>query len=73
MSDFFASGGPGYIANNATSVCEYCAYKVGNQFYEPLGLMFENRWRDLGILAAFIGSNLVLLFIGSRYLNFNRR
>ena len=73
MSDFFANGGPGYIADNATSMCEYCAYKVGNQFYEPLDLSFDHRWRDLGILAAFIGSNLILLFIGSRYLNFNRR
>lgn len=73
MSAFFAKGGPGYIANNATDMCEYCAYKVGDQFYEPLGFRFENRWRDLGILSAFIGSNLILLFIGSRYLNFNRR
>lgn len=63
MSSFFASGGPGYIANNATQNCEYCAYKVGDQFYEPLGYSFANRWRDLGVLAAFIGSNLILLFI----------
>jgi ABC-type multidrug transport system permease subunit len=73
MSDFFASGGPGYIADNSTSECQYCAYSVGNQFYEPLGIDFDTRWRDFGILTAFIGSNLFLLFIGSRYLNFNRR
>jgi len=73
MADFFANGGPGYILNNATSNCEYCAYSVGDQFYEPLGISFAYRWRDLGILASFIGSNLILLFIGSRYLNFNRR
>ena len=73
MSDFFANGAPGYILNNATDFCQYCAYKVGDQFYEPLGYEFKNRWRDLGILAAFIGSNLILLFIGARFLNFNRR
>lgn len=73
MSAFFAAGGPGYIANNATSDCSYCAYSVGDQFYEPLGISWNTRWRDLGIFAAFIGSNLILLFIGSRYLNFNRR
>ncbi|KAL2354654.1 ATP-binding cassette transporter ABC2 [Cryomyces antarcticus] len=75
MSAFFqgAMPGPGYITNNSTSDCSYCAYSVGDQFYEPLGFTFNNRWRDLGILAAFIGSNLVLLFVGSRYLNFNRR
>ncbi|KAL2067220.1 hypothetical protein VTL71DRAFT_1644, partial [Oculimacula yallundae] len=73
MSDFFTAGGPGYIVSNATTACEYCAYKVGDQFYSGLGFDFSNRWRDLGILIAFIGSNLVFLFLGSRYLNFNRR
>ncbi|KAF2208392.1 hypothetical protein CERZMDRAFT_101459 [Cercospora zeae-maydis SCOH1-5] len=73
MANFFSAGGPGYIVDNSTSDCGYCAYSVGNQFYEPLGISFDNRWRDLGILCAFIGSNLFLLFIGSRYLNFNRR
>ena len=48
MSNFFASGGPGYLAENATEACRYCAYKVGEQFYEPLGLSYDNRWRDLG-------------------------
>lgn len=73
MSDFFAAGGAGYLANNQTSDCSYCAYSVGDQFYEPLGISFSTRWRDFGIFTAFIGSNLILLFIGSRYLNFNRR
>lgn len=73
MSEFFQRGGPGYLASNATDICEYCAYRVGDQFYNTLQLSFGHRWRDLGIFAAFIGSNLILLFIGSRYLNFNRR
>jgi ATP-binding cassette, subfamily G (WHITE), member 2, SNQ2 len=38
--------------------------KVGDQFYQGLGFQFDNRWRDLGILAAFIGSNLIFLFLG---------
>jgi ATP-binding cassette subfamily G (WHITE) protein 2 (SNQ2) len=66
MTKFFESGGPGYIAKNATDTCQYCAYKVGDQFYEPLGFTFDHRWRDLGIFTAFIGSNLILLFIGVR-------
>lgn len=74
MRNFFASGGPGYIVDNSTmGTCGYCAYSVGDQFFEPLGITFGHRWRDFGILTAFIGSNLVLLFLGSRYLNFNRR
>ncbi|KAH8903496.1 hypothetical protein BR93DRAFT_189438 [Coniochaeta sp. PMI_546] len=73
MARFFGSGGAGYLVDNATSACEYCAYKVGDQFYEPLGFAFENRWRDLGIYIAFVGSNLIILFAASRFLNFNRR
>jgi ABC-type multidrug transport system ATPase subunit/ABC-type multidrug transport system permease subunit len=73
MEPFFANGGNGYLVNNATSTCEYCAYSVGDQFYVPLGMSFSHRWRELGILAAFIGSNLIILFLGSRFLNFNKR
>ena len=65
MEPFFAAGGLGYIADNSsTTKCDYCAYRVGDQFYEAFDLSFTHRWRDLGILAAFIGSNLILLFLG---------
>lgn len=73
MADFFAGGGPGYLADNLTQTCEYCAFRVGDEFFGPLQISFGDRWRDLGIFAAFIASNLILLFLGSRYLNFNRR
>jgi len=63
MSNFFSSGGPGYLLDNATSACQYCAYKVGDQFFEPLGYQFDHRWREIGIFIAFIGSNLILLFL----------
>ncbi|OTB09671.1 hypothetical protein M426DRAFT_50610 [Hypoxylon sp. CI-4A] len=69
----FLEKGAGYIVDNATSVCQYCAYKVGDQFYEPFGFSFDYRWRDLGIFAAFVGSNLIILFAAGRFLNFNRR
>lgn len=64
MSNFFDAGGAGYIVNNVTSACEYCAYKVGDQFYSGLNFQFDNRWRDLGIMIAFCGSNLLFLFLG---------
>ena len=56
-------GGAGYIVNNATSACEYCAYKVGDQFYAALDMSFDNRWRDLGISIVFIRSNLIFLLL----------
>ncbi|GAM85329.1 hypothetical protein ANO11243_033350 [Dothideomycetidae sp. 11243] len=73
MEPFFGRGGPGYLVDNATNACAYCAYKIGDQFYEPFDFSFDKRWRDWGILLAFIGSNLIILFVGSRFLNYNRR
>ncbi|KAJ5148631.1 hypothetical protein N7448_000209 [Penicillium atrosanguineum] len=73
MQPFFERGGAGYLLNNATQACEYCAYKVGDQFYSTFSMDFDNRWRDLGIFIAFVASNLIILFLASRFLNFNRR
>lgn len=64
MSDFFSAGGFGYLADNSTSDCQYCAYSKGEQFYAAFNMEFDNRWRDLGIYLAFIASNLILLFVG---------
>lgn len=64
----------GYVVDlNATGTCDYCAYKKGDEFYGPLGLSYDNRWRDLGILIAFCGSNLCLLYLASKHMNFGRR
>ena len=63
MESFFASGGPGYILNNATENCQYCAYKSGDQFYEPLGYNFSHRWRDLGILSCYIASSIIIILL----------
>ncbi|KZM19935.1 ATPase [Ascochyta rabiei] len=73
MSDFFANGAPGYLLDEAANLCNYCAYKVGDEFFIPLGYSFDNRWRDLGIFIAFIFSNLAILFVAAKFLNFNRR
>ncbi|KAG8423997.1 ATP-binding cassette transporter snq2 [Metarhizium acridum] len=73
MTPFFERGAPGYLASNDTQNCEYCAYKIGDEFYRRLNMSFDNRWRDLGIYIAFIGSNLIILFTASRFLNFNKR
>ncbi|EWY84352.1 hypothetical protein FOYG_14104 [Fusarium oxysporum NRRL 32931] len=73
MQSFFEDGGPGYIVNNTTNTCSYCAYKVGDEFYNSLSISFDNRWRDLGILISFVGSNIIITFLAGRYLNFNKR
>ncbi|KFY24084.1 hypothetical protein V491_02293 [Pseudogymnoascus sp. VKM F-3775] len=74
MEAFFARGGAGYLVSNASLTdCQYCAYKVGDQYFEQFGYLFSGRWKDLGIYAIFIISNLLLLFLGSYYLKFHHR
>lgn len=63
MKPFFERGGAGYLLDNATQACQYCAYKVGDQFYAAFDMSFDHRWRDLGIFVAFVGSNLIILFL----------
>ncbi|CAH7682783.1 pleiotropic drug resistance ABC transporter [Phakopsora pachyrhizi] len=59
----------GYIDNPSESAnCRYCQYSVGDQFYEPLGYSFSNRWRDIGILVLYVFFNLAVMIIGAKYL-----
>lgn len=67
MEPYFNAGGIGYIVDNSTSSCQYCAYKVGDQYYEAIGMTFDNRWRDLGIYLAFVGSNVIILIMAVRF------
>ncbi|KAF4122773.1 ABC-type branched-chain amino acid transport system, ATPase component [Geosmithia morbida] len=63
MQPYFDAGAAGYLVSNDTQDCRYCAYSVGDQFFKPLNLSFDNRWRDLGIFACYIVSNLAILFL----------
>ena len=65
----FLKTASGYIVNaNATEMCSYCAYSVGHEYLEALGMSYHNRGRDLGILAVFTISNLLILFLAVRIL-----
>ena len=41
---------------NDTSACRYCQYAVGDEFFRPLGISFDDRWTDAWILFAFFGT-----------------
>ncbi|KZZ92294.1 ABC-2 type transporter [Ascosphaera apis ARSEF 7405] len=74
MKPFFDAGAPGYLVDSsAMDYCKYCAYKLGDEFYKPLSMSWSHRWRDMGMLWMFVVTNLIILFIGSRYLTFNKR
>lgn len=64
MESYFQNRGRGYLEDNNTMLCKFCTFKMGDDFYTPLGLSYDRRWTDLGIYACFIFSNLVILFVG---------
>ena len=69
MMDFFRSeDGLGYLVDpQARDVCEYCAFATGEEFYSQFEFEYATRWRDLGISIAFVGSNLVIIFLAVSY------
>jgi len=64
----------GYLDNPlSTSDCRYCQFAVGDQFFDPLNIMFSNRWRDVFIVFAFFVFNLIVTTIASRFLRYHKR
>ncbi|CAK4009804.1 ABC transporter [Lecanosticta acicola] len=62
----YIDGGNGSIANggylrdaSATSNCAYCTYDDSNVFLASVAVSYSNRWRDFGILWAFIIFNII--------------
>ncbi|CCG83334.1 ABC transporter CDR4 [Taphrina deformans PYCC 5710] len=59
MSSYIASRG-GYLNNpDATSACQFCEIQSTNVFLQSLGLNYAYRWRNFGILWAFIIFNII--------------
>ncbi|KAI6015643.1 pleiotropic drug resistance ABC transporter [Pisolithus marmoratus] len=70
----FVSSFGGYLNNpNATSACQYCQYKVGDEYFTPLNISFSNRWRDVFILFAYFVFNIVATIFASRFLRYAKR
>ncbi|GMM34880.1 ATP-binding cassette transporter [Saccharomycopsis crataegensis] len=60
--DPFAEAAGGYINNpSATSNCEYCAYKVGDQYLSHIEVKSSYLWRNFGFLWVYVGFNLVAM------------
>jgi len=70
----FVQSAGGYLEDpNATGSCNYCQYRVGDDFTRSLNISFDDRWRDLGIFIAFFVFNCIITLIASRYLRYARR
>ncbi|EJC98670.1 uncharacterized protein FOMMEDRAFT_170902 [Fomitiporia mediterranea MF3/22] len=70
----FVSAFGGYLNNqNATADCQYCQYRKGDEFYTPLRISYDDRWRDVWLVFCYFVFNMVATIIASRFLRFAKR
>jgi len=70
----FVTNFGGYLQNgDATSNCQYCQYRIGDDFYKPLNMQYGNRWRDLGLIFVFCIFNGIVTIVAARYLRYAKR
>jgi ATP-binding cassette subfamily G (WHITE) protein 2 (PDR) len=54
----------GYLSNpETTQACRYCAYKVADQYLAGSSIFWSERWRNFGIMFAFIGFNVLVAVV----------
>ncbi|KAF8555113.1 pleiotropic drug resistance ABC transporter [Imleria badia] len=70
----FVNAFGGYLDNPlATTMCRYCQYSVGDEFFTPLNISFDNRWRDAFILFSYFVFNVIVTILASRFLRYAKR
>ncbi|KAF9225228.1 hypothetical protein BS17DRAFT_778327 [Gyrodon lividus] len=70
----FISAFGGYLDNPLdTAACRYCQYSVGDDFFLPLNISFDDRWRDAFILFSYFIFNTIVTIIASRFLRYAKR
>lgn len=59
LTDFLNAGAPGQLYNpSATSACQYCPISSAEQFLAATSVYPSQRWRNFGIVWAFIVFNV---------------
>lgn len=62
-SAFVQQAGQGYLTNpDATSACGYCQYRNGVEYMRTLNVDPSDKWKYLGVFAAFVVSNWALVY-----------
>ncbi|KAK4048322.1 ATP-binding cassette transporter snq2 [Microbotryomycetes sp. JL201] len=66
----FTSAATGYAEVLPDGGCGYCQYSNGDQFLATVNMSFSNRWRDLGIMVAYVAFNIAAVFAVTYVFNF---
>ena len=55
----------GYVQTGANGICEFCQYANGDEFAKGFNVHYGQKWRNFGILWAFVGFNFAVVFFCS--------
>ncbi|KAJ5479041.1 hypothetical protein N7530_004550 [Penicillium desertorum] len=61
----FAEKAGGYVRDAGNGMCSFCQYSTGNQYAKSLNVFYSHKWRNYGILWAYIIFNFTLVFVFS--------
>lgn len=64
LADYISAAG-GYLVPGSTSSseeCRFCPLSTSDDFLSAYGMSYSNRWRDFGIVFAYIGFNIIATF-----------
>ncbi|KAJ5538316.1 CDR ABC transporter [Penicillium frequentans] len=60
LKDYATAAGGQVINKAATSSCEYCSVTVADQYVAQSGIYYSQRWRNYGIVWAYIVFNIFI-------------
>ncbi|KAK9453376.1 P-loop containing nucleoside triphosphate hydrolase protein [Dipodascopsis uninucleata] len=67
--DQYIQDNGGYLNNpNATEGCQYCQYTLQSQPMEAVNIKWSYRWRNFGLMFAYIGFNFAAMLICYYYM-----
>ncbi|KAJ5641165.1 hypothetical protein N7490_005165 [Penicillium lividum] len=58
LADYMAAAGGAVYNSNATAYCEFCAETESNVFLQSYSADYSDRWRNFGLMWAFIAFNV---------------
>ena len=60
LANYLAAGAPGQLLNpQAITNCQYCPLTMADQYLANISMSWTTRWRNVGIVAAYIVFNIV--------------
>ncbi|WBW75480.1 plasma membrane brefeldin A efflux transporter Bfr1 [Schizosaccharomyces osmophilus] len=64
LKNFLQSELAGNLLNpDATTDCQYCRYRTGDQFLMQFGMKFDHRWRNFGIVIGYVFFNVFAVLL----------